>query len=253
MRRDFAAIRSNYDRAIELFTKVGEMRALRVTYINRSELELRVGRVDEAMRWLDKCLWGGDLLQGADGDSAYRVNRIEALLLMGNAEEALVEARETYQLSLTVSERRFVDQALTVLGAAESMTGDVDGAVRHLSEALDLAREREAWGDVGMTLCYLIEALLSGGRVDEARGYGSELEDIFSLHRALAIHPTRLCATLAQLAEDCRDAANALVWKNRGLSLLEAELKRFSDPADVAAYSSLPFNRALLGKAAMSA
>lgn len=253
MRRDFSAIRSNYDRAIELFTSVGEMRALRVTYINRSELELRVGRVDEAMRWLDKCLWGGDLLHGADGDSAYRVNRIEGLLLQGRANEALAEARETHKLSLGISERRFLDQALTVLGAAESMTGDVDGAVKHLSQALDLARSREAWGDVGMTLCYLVEALLSAGRVDEARGYGAELEQTFSLHHALAIHPTRLCWTLARLSEDAGDAVNAKVWRNQGRSLLEAELKTFSDPADVAAYSALPFNRALLQGAAMTA
>ena len=252
MRRDFAAIRSNYDRAIELFTMVGEMRAVRVTYINRSELELRVGRVDEAMRWLDKCLWGGDQLHGLDGVSAFRLNRIEALLLMGRTGEALTEARETYQFSLKVSEQRFVDQALTVLGAAESLTGDVDGAVGHLSEALALASTREAWGDVGNILCYLVEALLGAGRVEDARRYGAQLEAMFSKD-ALAIHPTRLCTALARLAEAAGDDAGARDWKSRGLALLEAELKQFSDPADVAAYSALPFNRALLQGAATPA
>jgi DNA-binding SARP family transcriptional activator/tetratricopeptide (TPR) repeat protein len=253
MRRDFAAIRSNYDRAIELFTSVGEMRALRVTYINRSELELRVGRIDEAMRWLDKCLWDGDLLQGMDGDSAYRVNRIEALLLLGRAEEALTQGREVYQLSLRMSERRFVDQALTVLGAAEAMTGDLDAAVGHLSEALALARAREAWGDVGISLSYLVEALLDAGRIEEARRYGAELEREFTLNHALAIHPTRLCCTLTRVADESGDAAGAKAWRTRGLSLLEAELKQFADPADVAAYSSLPFNLALVQGAAMPA
>lgn len=253
MRRDFAAIRNNYDRAIEHFTNVGELRAVRVTYINRSELELRVGRVDEAMRWLEKCLSGGDQLHGLDGVSAYRLNRIEALLLLGRAREALAEAHEAYELSLSVSETRFMDQALTVLGAAESLTGDVDGAVKHLSEALEMARTREAWGDYATTLCYLVEALLSAGRIDEARHYGAGLEETFLHYHALTIHPTRLCATLARVAEDSGDATVAQVWRTRGLSLLEAELKRFSDPADVSAYSSLPFNRALLEGAAMTA
>lgn len=103
-----------------------------------------------------------------------------------------------------------------------------------------------------MTLCYLVEALLDAGRLDEARSYGAQLEETFSNH-ALAIHPTRLCATLARLAEETADAARAQKWKSQGLALLEAELGRFSDPADVTAYSSLPFNRALLQSATMPA
>lgn len=245
MLRDFAAIRGHYDRAVEIFTSVGSLRDLRVTYINRSEVELRLGRVDEAMRWLEKCTTGGDQLAGNDGLAAYRVNRIQSLLLLGRNEEALAEARDAYALSLQVSETRFLDQAMTILGAAEAVAGFTDAAVDHFSQALEAARVREAWGDLGMTLCYLADALLLGGRIQEALELRPQIEEIFRLHEPVAIHPTQLCATIARLAESGGDESGTNEWRNRGLALLDADLARMSDPADVAAYSALSFNRAL--------
>ncbi|MBV8331536.1 MAG: AAA family ATPase [Candidatus Eremiobacteraeota bacterium] len=245
MLHDFASIRKHYDRAVEIFAAVASLRDLRVTYINRSELELRLGRVDEAMRWLDQAVSHGGQLAGSDGVSAYRVNRIEALLLLGRNEEALAEARETYASSLEVSEKRFIDQALTVLGAAEAATGRFGAAIDHLRQALEGAKVREAWGDVGLTLCYLVDALLDSGRAGEALALRSEIEEAFRLHERLMIHPTQLCATVARLAESSGDEAAAGHWRRRGLALLEADLARMTDPADAAAYSALPFHRAL--------
>jgi predicted ATPase/DNA-binding SARP family transcriptional activator len=253
MQHNFAVIRSNYDRAIDLFKIVGEMRAVRVTYINRSELELRVGRVDEAMRWLDKSILEGDQLAGNDGLAAYGVNRVEALLLLGRAEEARKEAAEAHRLSLESDEKRFVDQTLTVLGVAETLTGDVDKGLAHLREALEGARMREAWADVGNDLCYLVETTVAANRPSEAATYAHDLERLFSEHLDVAMHPTRYCWCLSQFALATGDEAGSNAWIARGLELLDADLGRFSESADVAAYSALPFNRGLLDRRAKEA
>jgi tetratricopeptide (TPR) repeat protein len=249
MRRDFSAIRSNYDRAIELFTLVGELRSIRVTYINRSEIELRVGRVDEALRWLDKCRDCGDLLGGLDGVSAAEVNRIEALLLSGRVKEAREEAERVYLANRESPETRFYDQALTVLGVSETLTGDAPAGIAHLNEALAHARVREARGDVGLNLCYLVDACLESEGVDAAP-YAAELKTVFEEHPEAAFHPSRYCWTLARFARAQGDEAQAERWITSGVALLREELARFDDAADVDAYSALPFNRALLAHSA---
>jgi tetratricopeptide (TPR) repeat protein len=248
IRSDFGAIRRHYEHALPLFELLGDVRSLHVTYVNLSEFELRVGRVESALRFLDCTEPYGRQLNLPDGAVVVAVNRARALLLLGSLEKALEYAREAQALTEALSEPRFATESGITLGALEWLSGSAPGVDR-LERALKGCLDAEDWHNATDALCWLVDALVAGGEIERARAYGSRLADIFAAHEDAAVHATRICWSLSRLAAAGGAESEAREWARRGRAFLADAIRRFDEPADADAYCTLPFNRELLAHA----
>jgi tetratricopeptide (TPR) repeat protein len=248
IRSDFAAIRHHYSRAIPLFELLGDARSLHATYVNMSEFEMRVGRIDKALEYLDRTEVYSRQLNLPDGNCVVAVNRARALMLRGSFERALEYAREAHGITEKFLEPRFMVESALVLGALEWLTG-APGATARIQRAVAVCFEAEDWHNASDGLCWLVDAYVAAGNVGAAQIHGSRLAEVFAAHEDAAVHASRICRTLGRLASAAGSAAEAREWMRRGRAFLADALRRFEDPKDAEAYSALPFNRELLGHA----
>jgi DNA-binding SARP family transcriptional activator/tetratricopeptide (TPR) repeat protein len=244
LRQDLDAMRLNYDQAAELFALTGARRAVLTTYVNRSKCEWRFGCAGESLRWLDLAIGDEEFFSNRnDIESILHISRSDALLDLGQAEEALIAARKGFELSAGTadSEPRFVVDTLTALGAAEMLNDQFDRALEHLTEAI--ARGREVGYSVEQALCRIIELHIRSNRASDASPSVCELSELFEKG---AIQPARVCWTLATYYERTNNIAQHDAWVSRGAAFVRAVQSKFSSPADAEAYASLPHHRQLL-------
>jgi DNA-binding SARP family transcriptional activator/tetratricopeptide (TPR) repeat protein len=247
LQQDLGSARNHSDLSLELFARSADGRSSIVAQLDRSIIELLVGRAEESLRWLEK------VLQTVETEfipkviqCVVQINRAEALLIAGPPEDALRAATTAYDLSLDIAERRFVFEALTALGAAELQHGATDDAMEHLKDAIERMHGRWDRQGARTPLCRFVEASVSSGRAAEASDAAAELTSLFSDDRLSSSRSTQLCWALARYAEATGRPDERAEWLARGAGLLRTTLGKLKDPADVKAYSSLPHNRGLL-------
>lgn len=248
IRGEYGGIKRHYEQAIPLFELVGDIRSLHATYANWSEFDLRLGRAESALTYLDSIEEYGRLLNHPDGSCVVLINRARALLMLGALEPALACARRGYAITESLSEPRYMIESAVILGALEWLSG-VQGAVARIERALIVCLEAEDWHNASDSLCWLIDAYLAEGNVDAAARHGSRLADVFAAHADAAVHATRICWTLSRLAASAGSPAEEEEWIRRGRAFLADALRRFDEPAEAQAYSAMPFNRQLLAHA----
>ena len=243
--RDFAAVREHYARAIELFDAVGDRRSVQVTYNNRAEMYLRVGRADDALRDLDGAYKYFET-SFVDSTCTTLANRAHALYQLGRFPEALEEARAALEASMLTQEPWLRADAAIALGTIEAASGLHADAIPHLEFGIAGCVDREDWSNAGNGECAIIDVFLALGDVARALAHAKALEETFAQHPGGAMHPSRICLALGRVAAARGRIAERDRWYERGLAELRAVVARFTDPADVAAYESLEFNKALV-------
>jgi hypothetical protein len=164
LRFDVRALREHRQKAFDLFVEMGDLRAGSVSSINHASLELRIGRNDVVLRVLDEDTPVFERLGAPDILALRLASRAEALLLSEAHDEAMPVAREAYRLMLEVSEPRYVDETLTVAGAAEGCCGNYDAAIAALSEAIASSREHGIPQQTAYAIAWLIEICCRAGR-----------------------------------------------------------------------------------------
>lgn len=131
--------------------------------LNLGQVALELGDPTEALSRLDRCL---EALQGRAEpklEGSARGVRAEIALALGHREEAIDDARRSVELARDSGVERILPDALVVLAEALARGGDLDGAERALSEALEVA-ERQEDPKVGVT------AQLERARIRRQRG-----------------------------------------------------------------------------------
>ena len=248
IRQDFPGIRRHYERAIERFERVGDVRSLHATYLNWGEFEWRLGRFEDSMRQLERAtaLSTQPKTRTPDALSCIAVNRAAVLIALKRYDAALASAREAQSIVETIPEPRYRGEASIVLGIAELLTGSTQAALTRLDAAAIDCLEREDWHNASDALCWLIKGNADAGKASRAVAYRERLVMLFEQHRGAAVHPERICWTLGRLADALGETAESDAWIRQGLAALHETLAKLEDSTDREAYSSLPFNRALL-------
>jgi len=211
--------------------------------LNSAMYEFRLGNIDSAI-----AAWEAGLVEAerAGQNSAVAsclMNIGEALIRNGEAQRSLDYLRRARDVSLRSGEGRLLDEAQISLAAAELMTGNIASGLANLREKVE-ARKHSAKLH-SADLCMVIEALLAAGLVAEAAPYADELGELYAANRGAPVHPMRVCAALADVAEAQGDAKLAKRYRFAGANLLKAALERIPDEDTRANFARLRFNRGL--------
>lgn len=160
--------REYYRQANELYRKLGYRREQAVVAHDQALLDLKTGKLSQAMAEFAALEKTFATLGFARGEGYAAMNLSATATFVGRADIAASAARRC----LAIADREKLSavrcSALTNLGVAERIRGDFDKAVDHLEEACRLARELGLEKEVLDILAELADARLKKGDRDGA-------------------------------------------------------------------------------------
>jgi DNA-binding SARP family transcriptional activator len=161
----------------------------------------------------------------------------------------LAAAKRAAHAALEFADRLGADHlraaALGVLGAAERECGELDAALAHFERGVALRRPGGPSPRLGDNLSGLCATLLDAGRVADARTVAQELIALYEANPALAPQPAEWLGTAARTLRASGDEPAARALQRQAIAALKARAAKLEDPEIRAAFSALPFNRAL--------
>jgi predicted ATPase/DNA-binding SARP family transcriptional activator len=248
-RFECSAMRAHYARAFELFMARQNRQWYAVTLVNQGALEREIGNLDETIRLCTEARVLMRDVQSTDGLCTTALNIGEAEFLRGKIEPALALVQDGLKHAIDSGEKRLIAEARMINGTILCARGDIESGLEQLHTGVAMRRDLNTPRSLSDDLCTLIEALLNAEHLVEVAPLAEELEALFATGLERQRFPARVCWMLSRVARVSGDAGAADAWLTRGRDILTQQLARFDDPADVARFSALAFNQALLASA----
>jgi DNA-binding SARP family transcriptional activator len=243
MRGDVTEARKRYAEARDIQKRHGLKQNLLANTINSGLLERELGNFDAALALWDVALPIAERLTSKSSIACCEINSGEALLARGDVATAIPHLERALELCREMGELRLLCDTTIALGCARARSGDLEGGLAMMREAIATRREIKAARTLPNDFCYLIEELLAAGRLDEAVAAAAELRRLYEDAPDKQMFPTRILATLAAVARAGGDPAAAEQFLAEGKRRFDARIAELPDSETRAAYAALDFNR----------
>ena len=166
---DAVAMRSGFQRSIEMFGSLNAQRAVAANRINWATFELEFGEPSAARALLERAR-ELKAFDGDDIDSALTAGLAEIQALEGDLAGAVATAAESLRLARSVGEAGIRAGALVASGIVASAAGDIPAAAAFLEEALAEMRTTGVRPRLLLeTLALLADLAAKAGRPDDGR------------------------------------------------------------------------------------
>jgi DNA-binding SARP family transcriptional activator/tetratricopeptide (TPR) repeat protein len=237
--------REFYSQSLEIYRALGHRREQAVVAHDQALLDLKTGKLAEAIDEFAALEMTFSSLGYARGEGYAAMNLSAAAAFLGRADIAMAAARRC----LAVAEREQLSaircSALTNLGVAERLRGDLPKAVDHLEEACRIARTLGLETEVLDVLAELAETKLQigdrTGALDAARevvALRHHIDDEFRFPETALFHT-------AQVLQACGETGIGLELLAAAHDEVERRSASFRDEASRNGYASIPFVAAI--------
>jgi DNA-binding SARP family transcriptional activator/tetratricopeptide (TPR) repeat protein len=237
--------REFYRQSLEIYRLLGHRREQAVVAHDQALLDLKTGKLVAAIDEFAVLEKTFATLGYARGEGYAAMNLSAAATFLGRADLAAAAARRC----LAIAERERLSavecSALTNLGVAERMRGDLPKAVEHLEEACRLARALGLETEVLDVLAELAETKMKIGDRDGAIEAAREvvalrhhIDDEFRFPETALFHT-------AQVFRACGEAGIGLELLAAAHAAVERRSASFRDAESREGYASIPFVAAI--------
>jgi DNA-binding SARP family transcriptional activator/tetratricopeptide (TPR) repeat protein len=233
--------REFYSQSLEIYRVLGHHRQQAVVAHDQALLNLKTGKLSEAIDEFAVLEKTFSSLGYARGESYAAMNLSAAAAFVGRADVAMAAARRC----LAIADREKLSaircSALTNLGVAERLRGDLSKAVDHLDEACRLARSLGLETEVLDVLAELAATKLQCGDRDGALEAAREVVALrHHIDEEFRFPETALFHT-AEVFRACGDVAIGLELLAAAHDEVQRRSASFHDTASRQGYASIPF------------
>jgi tetratricopeptide (TPR) repeat protein len=242
---DFDGARRLFSEAADALQAIGNLRGISHTLANQFVLAMRLGLLAEAEQLGLRVL---DLVQRTGERRPLAVTKVNMSLnrlLQGDGATAKRLALEALEIARDIKFPLFVGAALSNLGNAERVTGDMDAGLKHLEEGLALRKPLLAPTDLLDDYCDLAVGYLQAGRLDDAIAAVRTLLEIAADSTTGAFWP-HYCYWAAALVQRASRDESSQASLDRATTVMDGFAGTIADPATRAAFMALPLNREIV-------
>jgi len=165
------------DKALSLFTELGDLRGQGIAHSNLGLLLFMQGRWDEGLDHWDKSRVALRAIGDEVNVAIISANMGEARLDQGNLDEAERHLHRAARVWSAAENRASSAYAERLLARVEAQRGDIDTALERFSRAQQVFRSVQAEDEVVETSARIAESLVLVGRTEEALALCTELLD----------------------------------------------------------------------------
>jgi DNA-binding SARP family transcriptional activator len=242
-RRDFARVRAELSRAIEISEELGSQMGTARTLMNRALLETELGDFADAGADTERALEIFEAIDDIRGKSLALSNIGLIRSLAGDPQRGRVDATAGYELAHSTEFRVLEACALENIAIAAAFCGDTAEAIRLGGAALALHEEAQSNKWSGRLRGDLALWHAARGDLDAAR---KQIEEMLALKMPAATEWPQSCPwAAAQVLRHCGEDARARSELARARRLV-AEVSGQLDGDELARYESIPWNRAII-------
>ena len=175
---DYTTAMREFDLAAQAYESIGNKRGLALAHTNRTVALMRLGQLTEALRSIERSNAMSDVVHEKRTLVANQVNESFINVQLGNAQAAKSLAKAALKNARELGYPVFEAAALSNLGNAERVLGEVAAGIEHMEAGLALRRPIQESRDYVDDLADLTLAYVAAGRTGDALATARELQGL---------------------------------------------------------------------------
>jgi DNA-binding SARP family transcriptional activator/energy-coupling factor transporter ATP-binding protein EcfA2 len=245
---DFGTALREFDRALVAFESIGNQRGLALTHTNRTTLLMRLGLFRDALASIERSNALYEIAHEQRTITANLVNASFVTLHLGDAPEAKELAHRALTAAKEIAFPVFEAAALSNLGNAERVLGQLADAIEHMEAGIAIRRPIQEPRDFVDDLADLTLSYVAAGRTRDALATAEELCAIGRVSFDGAFWPHYIWWAIAQGLAAGGESARAKDAAERARTELETLVDGIDDERTRASLLAIDVNARIAGR-----
>lgn len=179
---EYEAAMDYFKKSLEIRERIGDMWGTAMSLNNIGMIYLEKGEYGRSMEYFRKAMSIREKIEDRGGIASSMISMGMAYIELGDAKKSAELCAEAFGIKEEIGDMEGTAESLNVMGRARAIEGDGKKGIEYLERSLKISEEVENKRMVAYNLCSLSELYLDLGKLKEAEGCSTGMEDMEHLN-----------------------------------------------------------------------